>query len=71
MAMLGLVSVLLASTLLLAPLGAKAADLVVWWEKGYYAQEDAALAHFPYRDGEGKYLPAVAPNFDYWGIVLR
>ena len=27
----------------LAPLGAKAADLVVWWEKGYYAQEDEAL----------------------------
>jgi multiple sugar transport system substrate-binding protein len=25
------------------PLGAKAADLVVWWEEGNYAQEDAAL----------------------------
>ena len=26
-----------------APLGARAADLVVWWEKGFYAQEDGAL----------------------------
>jgi multiple sugar transport system substrate-binding protein len=26
-----------------APPGAKAADLVVWWEEGYYAQEDEAV----------------------------
>jgi hypothetical protein len=26
---------------------------------------------FPYRDGEGKYPPAVVLDFDYWGIVLR
>jgi multiple sugar transport system substrate-binding protein len=38
-----LVAVLLAAVLLMAPLGAKAADLVVWWEKGYYAQEDEAV----------------------------
>ena len=25
----------------LAPLGARAADLVVWWEKGFYPEEDA------------------------------
>jgi multiple sugar transport system substrate-binding protein len=30
--------------LVLAPLGARAADLVVWWDKAYYAQEDVALA---------------------------
>ena len=29
--------------LVMAPLGAKAADLVVWWEKGFYAQEDEAV----------------------------
>ena len=29
--------------LAIAPLGARAADLVVWWDEGYYAQEDAAL----------------------------
>jgi multiple sugar transport system substrate-binding protein len=31
-------------TLAMAPLGAQAADLVVWWEKGFYAQEDEAVA---------------------------
>ncbi len=33
----------LAAALLMAPLGAKAADLVVWWEEGQYAEEDAAV----------------------------
>ena len=28
---------------MLAPLGARAADLVVWWEEGYYAEEDEAI----------------------------
>ena len=31
------------AVLVIAPLGAKAADLVVWWEKGQYAQEDDAV----------------------------
>ena len=34
---------LVAAALVLAPLGAQAADLVVWWEKGFYAEEDAAV----------------------------
>jgi multiple sugar transport system substrate-binding protein len=34
---------LVIAALTLAPLGAKAADLVVWWEKGFYAQEDEAV----------------------------
>ena len=38
-----LLPILLAATLVMAPLGAQAADLVVWWEKGYYAQEDDAV----------------------------
>jgi hypothetical protein len=29
-------AVVLGAILLLAPLGARAADLVVWWEKGFY-----------------------------------
>ena len=33
----------LGALLMLAPLGAQAADLVVWWEQGYYAQEDEAV----------------------------
>jgi multiple sugar transport system substrate-binding protein len=33
----------LAATLAITPLGARAADLVVWWEKGFYPQEDEAV----------------------------
>ena len=35
---------LLATVLALTPLAARAADLVVWWDKGYYPEEDQALA---------------------------
>jgi multiple sugar transport system substrate-binding protein len=35
--------IVLAAALLFAPLGARGADLTVWWEKGYYLQEDEAL----------------------------
>ena len=37
-------AIFLAAALIMAPLGAKAADLVVWWEKGFYAQEDEAVS---------------------------
>ena len=37
-------AVILAATLVMAPLGAGAADLIVWWEKGFSAQEDEAVA---------------------------
>ena len=37
-------AIVLAAALAMAPLGAKAADLVVWWEKGFYPQEDEAVA---------------------------
>ena len=33
----------IAAAIILAPLGTKAADLVVWWDEGYYAEEDQAL----------------------------
>jgi hypothetical protein len=36
-------AVFVALALILAPLAADAADLVVWWEKGYYDQEDEAV----------------------------
>jgi ABC-type glycerol-3-phosphate transport system substrate-binding protein len=36
-------AVVLAAILLLIPLGARAADLVVWWDKPLYAQEEQAL----------------------------
>jgi multiple sugar transport system substrate-binding protein len=38
-----LVTVLFAAVLATAPLGAQAADLVVWWDKGFYHEEDAAI----------------------------
>src|SRR5262245_507035 len=45
-----------ALALVLAPLGARAADLVVWWEKGYQDQEDEAvgeiIAAFEQRTGK-------------------
>ena len=42
--------------LVLAPLGARAADLVVWWEKGLYAQEDEAVKEIiaAFEQGSGK-----------------
>jgi multiple sugar transport system substrate-binding protein len=44
------------AALILAPLGARAADLVVWWDKGYSPQENEALqevaAAFEQRSGK-------------------
>jgi multiple sugar transport system substrate-binding protein len=36
-------AVILAAALALAPLGGHAADLVIWWEEGFYAEEDEAV----------------------------
>jgi multiple sugar transport system substrate-binding protein len=36
-------AIVLAAALMLAPSGARAADLVVWWDEGYYAEEDEAV----------------------------
>ena len=49
-------AVLLAAVLLLAPLGARGADLTVWWDQGFYPDEDAAVAEiiaaFEYKTGK-------------------
>jgi multiple sugar transport system substrate-binding protein len=37
-------AIVLAAALAIAPLDARAADLVVWWEEGFYPQEDEAVA---------------------------
>jgi multiple sugar transport system substrate-binding protein len=42
-AIMQLRAVLLAAALVLAPLSAKGADLVVWWEQGFYPEEDTAV----------------------------
>jgi multiple sugar transport system substrate-binding protein len=36
-------AILLAAALVLAPPSARGADLVVWWEEGYYPEEDQAV----------------------------
>ena len=36
-------AVILAVALVMSPLGARAADLVVWWDEGSYAEEDEAV----------------------------
>jgi multiple sugar transport system substrate-binding protein len=36
-------AIALAAVLILTPLGARGADLVVWWDKGWYAQEEEAV----------------------------
>jgi ABC-type glycerol-3-phosphate transport system substrate-binding protein len=36
-------TILLAAALMLVPLGARAADLVVWWQQGITPQEDEAV----------------------------
>src|SRR5262245_8965312 len=36
-------ALLVALALLLTPLGARGADLVVWWDEGYSAEEDEAV----------------------------
>jgi multiple sugar transport system substrate-binding protein len=59
-----LVPVLLSVVLVLWPLGAQAADLVVWWDKGFYPQEDAAvreiIAAFEQKTGRQVELVQVA-----------
>jgi multiple sugar transport system substrate-binding protein len=56
--------VFIALPLILAPLGTQAADLVVWWEKGYYAQEDEAVREIvgAFEQKSGKQLELVQPT---------
>ena len=59
-------AVVLAVALVLAPLGAKAADLVVWWDKGFYPQEDAAVREIiaAFEQKTGKQVELVQPAQD-------
>ena len=41
--MIRIENTVLIALLVLAPIGAQAADLVVWWHEGYYAEEDEAV----------------------------
>jgi multiple sugar transport system substrate-binding protein len=59
-----LVRAFLAATLILAPFDARAADLVVWWEKGFYAQEDDAVGEIiaAFEQESGKQVELVFPE---------
>jgi multiple sugar transport system substrate-binding protein len=63
----------LAAALILAPLGAQAADLVVWWEQGSYPQEDEAVAEIvaAFEQETGKEVELVQPAQDEVNDKLR
>jgi multiple sugar transport system substrate-binding protein len=52
------------AALIVAPPGAKAADLVVWWEKGFYPQADEAVAEIvtTFEQDTGKEVELVQPT---------
>jgi multiple sugar transport system substrate-binding protein len=56
----------LAGMLILAPLGARAADLVVWWEKEFYPQADEAVAEIvsTFEQDTGTEVELVQPEQD-------
>ena len=59
-------AVVFAAALILTPLGARAADLMVWWEKGFYPQEDAAVAETiaAFEQASGKQVELSQPTED-------
>jgi multiple sugar transport system substrate-binding protein len=65
-------AVALAVALVLAPLGAQAADLVVWWDKGSYAQEDEAVREIiaAFEQKTGKRVDLVFQDFDEHPVEL-
>jgi hypothetical protein len=55
------------------PLGAKGADFVVWWEKGFYPQENEAVAEViaAFEQGSGKEVEIVLhPQADFLDEIL-
>jgi multiple sugar transport system substrate-binding protein len=59
-------AVVLAVAIVLGPFGARAADLVVWWEKGFYPQEDQAIREIiaAFEQKTGKQVELVRPAQD-------
>jgi multiple sugar transport system substrate-binding protein len=57
---------MLAPALILGPLCAEAADLVVWWNKGFYEQEDAAVREIvaAFERKTGKQVELAQPTQD-------
>ena len=65
-------AILLAAVLILAPLGARGADLVVWWEQGWYAQEDKAVEEIvaAFEQKTGRQIELVIPDYSR-GVATR
>ena len=59
-------AIIVAMVLVMAPLGARAADLVVWWEKGWTPQEDGAVREIiaAFEHKTGKRVELVLPSHD-------
>ena len=59
-------AIVVLAALILAPLGAQAADLVVWWDEGDYAQEDEAVREIiaAFEQGSGKRVELVLYSLD-------
>jgi multiple sugar transport system substrate-binding protein len=61
-----LIRICIAAALILAPLSVQGADLVVWWEQGFYPQEDEALREIiaAFEQKTGKEVELVQPTQD-------
>ena len=59
-------AILLAAALALAPLGARAADLVVWWDEGFHSEEDQAVREIvaAFEHETGRRVELVLPSQD-------
>jgi multiple sugar transport system substrate-binding protein len=57
---------ILGTLITISPLGASAADLVVWWEKGFYPQEDQAVREIvaAFEQKTGKQVELIQPSQD-------
>src|SRR5690349_8463213 len=62
---------LLATILVLAPLGARAADLVVWWDNAFYPEEDQALAGLVQAFEAKTGLKVELVRYDGWEIPAK
>jgi multiple sugar transport system substrate-binding protein len=56
----------LAAMLAMMPTGARGADLVVWWEEGFYPQEDEAVQEIiaAFEQETGKQVELVQPAWN-------
>ncbi len=59
-------AILLAAALMLASPGARAADLVVWWEKGFHPEEDMAVRELiaAFEAKTGRHVELASPSQD-------